>query len=290
MILSEKTLEKLRVLINEDTEYRSGPKLVQFFNDLGFQDSYGQGFPSRWIYTDEKLNVINGSPRLDRCIKKLFAPINFVGDISRLDVLIAEFNKYMAFDKWTVKRLEAEIIFEKKDKVVIDVGSQQSDPEDDFLRREFNNVEFSSDLIDPYIADVLKARIKEIEDCYPVGAYLSVIFLAGSTLEGFLLGVASKYPKAFNTTKSSPKYNSGKIKQFHEWSLSSFIEVVKELGLIEYDTYRFSHTLRDFRNYIHPYQQLSTQFKPREHTAKICLQVLKASITELNGSITKLNK
>ncbi len=290
MILSEKTLEKLRVLINEDTEYRSGPKLVQFFNDLGFQDSYGQGFPSRWIYTDEKLNVINGSPRLDRCIKKLFAPINFVGDIPRLDALIAEFNKYMAFDKWTVKRLETEIIFEKKDKVVIDVGSQQSDPEDDFLRREFNNVEFSSDLIDPYIADVLKARIKEIEDCYPVGAYLSVIFLAGSTLEGFLLGVASKYPKAFNTTKSSPKDNSGKIKQFHEWSLSSFIEVVKELGLIEYDTYRFSHTLRDFRNYIHPYQQLSTQFKPREHTAKICLQVLKASITELNGSITKLNK
>ncbi|UJR55049.1 hypothetical protein [Dickeya zeae] len=290
MILSEKTLEKLRVLINEDTEYRSGPKLVQFFNDLGFQDSYGQGFPSRWIYTDEKLNMINGSPRLDRCIKKLFAPINFVGDIPRLDALIAEFNKYMVFDKWTVKRLEAEIIFEKKDKVVIDVGRQQGDPEDDFLRREFNNVEFTSDLIDPYIADVLKARIKEIEDCYPVGAYLSVIFLAGSTLEGFLLGVASKYPKAFNTTKSSPKDNSGKIKQFHEWSLSSFIEVVKELGLIEYDTYRFSHTLRDFRNYIHPYQQLSTQFKPREHTAKICLQVLKASITELNGSITKLNK
>ncbi|WP_232427867.1 MULTISPECIES: hypothetical protein [Pectobacterium] len=188
MILSEKTLEKLRVLINEDTEYRSGPKLVQFFNDLGFQDSYGQGFPSRWIYTDEKLNVINGSPRLDRCIKKLFAPINFVGDIPRLDALIAEFNKYMVFDKWTVKRLEAEVIFEKKDKVVIDVGSQQGDPEDDFLRREFNNVEFTSDLIDPYIADVLKERIKEIEDCYPVGAYLSVIFLAGSTLEGFLLG------------------------------------------------------------------------------------------------------
>lgn len=70
MILSEKTLEKLRVLINEDTEYRSGPKLVQFFNDLGFQDTYGQGFPSRWMYTDEKLNVINGSPQLDRCIKK----------------------------------------------------------------------------------------------------------------------------------------------------------------------------------------------------------------------------
>jgi hypothetical protein len=45
MILSKKALEKLRDLINEETEYRSGPKLVQFFNKLGFTDSYGQGFP-----------------------------------------------------------------------------------------------------------------------------------------------------------------------------------------------------------------------------------------------------
>ncbi|HDZ1655288.1 TPA: hypothetical protein RRX23_005222, partial [Klebsiella pneumoniae] len=132
--------------------------------------------------------------------------------------------KYMAFDKWTIKRENADIVFEKKDKIVVDTENQRKDSEDDFLRREFNNVEFTSDLIDPFVADVLKGRIKEIENCYPAGAYLSVIFLAGSTLEGFLLGVASKYPKSFNTTKSSPKDKSGKIKQFHEWSLSSFIE------------------------------------------------------------------
>lgn len=49
MKLSSKTLEKLRNLINEETDYRSGPKLVEFFNQFGFHDSYGQGFPSRWI-------------------------------------------------------------------------------------------------------------------------------------------------------------------------------------------------------------------------------------------------
>lgn len=31
MILQDKSLEKLRLLINEETEYRSGPKLVKFF-------------------------------------------------------------------------------------------------------------------------------------------------------------------------------------------------------------------------------------------------------------------
>ena len=64
MILTPKSLEKLRLLINEETEYRSGPQLVQFFNALGFNDSYGQGFPSRWVFTDEKLKVINGSPEI----------------------------------------------------------------------------------------------------------------------------------------------------------------------------------------------------------------------------------
>ena len=78
MILQSKSLEKLRLLINEETEYRSGRQLVQFFNELGFNDSYGQGFPSRWAYTDERLAKINGTPELDKCIKKLFSPVNFI--------------------------------------------------------------------------------------------------------------------------------------------------------------------------------------------------------------------
>ena len=99
MILTPKTLEKLRLLINEETGYRSGPQLVQFFNALGFNDSYGQGFPSRWMFTDEKLKIINGSPELDRCIRSVLSPANFIDRISELDKHIAEFNKYLAFDK-----------------------------------------------------------------------------------------------------------------------------------------------------------------------------------------------
>ena len=40
MIISQKTIEKLRELINEETEYRSGSKLVAFFNQYGFRDVY----------------------------------------------------------------------------------------------------------------------------------------------------------------------------------------------------------------------------------------------------------
>jgi hypothetical protein len=289
MILTPKSLEKLRLLINEETEYRSGPQLVQFFNALGFNDSYGQGFPSRWMFTDEKLNAINGSPELDKCIRNVLSPTNFIGRISELDKHIVEFNKYLAFDKWRVTRSGAEIGFSKLQKIEIDEAPEASDNEDEFLKREFADVSVERIGLEGVVSDILEQRIREIERCFPATAYLSVILLAGSTLEGILLGLAVKHPKQFNSSKSSPKDSSGKVKSFHDWSLSAFIDVAQDLGLIQYDTHKFSHSLRDFRNYIHPFEQMSSGFSPREHTAKICLQVLKAAIHEISENVSKIS-
>jgi len=288
MILTPKSLEKLRLLINEETEYRSGPQLVQFFNTLGFNDSYGQGFPSRWMFSDEKLKAINGSPELDKCIRSVLSPANFIGRISELDKHIAEFNKYLAFDKWKITRSGAEIGFTKLQKIEIDDPSEASDNEDEFLKREFADVSVDKIGLEGVVSEILEQRIKEIERCFPAAAYLSVILLAGSTLEGLLLGLAVKHPKQFNLSKSSPKDSSGKVKSFHDWSLSAFIDVARDLGLIQYDTHKFSHSLRDFRNYIHPFEQMSSGFSPREHTAKICLQVLKAAIHEISENVSKV--
>ena len=288
MILTPKSLEKLRLLINEETGYRSGPQLVQFFNALGFNDSYGQGFPSRWMFTDEKLKAINGSPELDKCIRNVLSPANFIGRISELDKHIVEFNKYIAFDKWKVTRSGAEISFTKLQKIEIDETPESLGNEDEFLKREFADVSVVKIGLEGVVSDILEQRIKEIERCFPASAYLSVILMAGSTLEGLLLGLAVKYPKQFNSSKASPKDASGKVKLFQDWSLSSFIDVAKDLGLIQQDTHKFSHSLRDFRNYIHPFEQLSSGFTPREHTAKICLQVLKAAIHEISENISKM--
>ena len=65
--------------------------------------------------------------------------------------------------------------------------------------------------------------------------------------------------------------------------------MARDIGLIQYDTHKFSHSLRDFRNYIHPFQQMSSGFNPREHTAKICLQVLKAAIYEISENVAKMS-
>lgn len=71
--MSEDFIKFLSELINGDIEnlytYKSGPKLVNFFNQyFGSTDTYGQGFPSRWIYTYNKIiKLINTNS-----INKLF--------------------------------------------------------------------------------------------------------------------------------------------------------------------------------------------------------------------------
>jgi len=288
MILQDKSLEKLRLLINEETEYRSGPQLVSFFNDLGFDDSYGRGFPSRWMYTDNKLAQINGTPELDKCIKKLFAPVNFIGRFNELDTFIKDFNQFLAFDKWKIIRNEAEITFVKSDKIKFDDSSNEI-KEDEFLKREFSEISLEKIGLDGVVTETLKYRFDEIKKCLSVNAPLSVIFLSGSTLEGILLGIASNYPKKFNQSKSSPKDKEGKVKQFPNWTLSNYIDVAYDVGVLMEDVKKFSHSLRDFRNYIHPYEQMSSGFNPDKHTAQICWQVLKAAIYQLSENIIKLS-
>ncbi|KAA3599266.1 MAG: hypothetical protein DWQ06_10125 [Calditrichaeota bacterium] len=286
MKLQEKTLEKLRNLINEETEYRSGPNLISFFNQLGFKDKYYQGFPSRWIYTDEKLKEINGTPEIDQCIKKLFSPINFVNRIKELDKFINDFNSYLSFDKWKVVRKDAEILLEKAETIVIEdftIDNEEKAKEDEFLIQEFKDISLEKLDLEELIVGILKNRLEEIKKCLDTNAPLAVIFLCGSTLEGILLGIASRSPQKFNIAKSAPKDKDGKVKKFQDWTLNNLINVSYEIGFLKEDVKKFSHSLRDFRNYIHPFEQLSSNFAPDKHTAKISWQVLKAVIYQLGN-------
>lgn len=93
MHLSFETLKCLRDLINEGTRYRSGSQLVNFFNELGFNNVYEQGFPSRCFFTDECLKELNGTDGIEKCIKKIFNPREYISNISILDNYIKELNQ-----------------------------------------------------------------------------------------------------------------------------------------------------------------------------------------------------
>lgn len=288
MQLQKKALEKLREIINGDqlaeSHRRSGPKLVAFFNNLGFSDTYGQWFPSRWMYTDEKLKSINGTPEMDKCIRETFAVADFIAEIPLLDNLIADFNKYLALDKWQVVRNNDVITFKRLDKVIIKASTEVSSA---YSYADFMKVTFDANLesvqIESAVLGILKKRMEEIVSCVKNRASLAAVILIGSMLEGLLLGVATSNTNVFIQASSSPKDKNKKVKEFQLWKLKDFIDVATELGILNVDVQKFSHIVREFRNYIHPYQQLSTRFTPSQETAEICLQVLKATIVQISA-------
>jgi hypothetical protein len=158
-----------------------------------------------------------------------------------------------------------------------------SQTDDDFLRREFSIPSISKLPVEAHVIPIIESRLDEARKTMAARAYLSTIFLCGSVLEAVLLGAAQKEPARFNRASTSPKTGDGSVKRFHEWSLAQFIDVACELDLLKPDIKKFSHGLRDFRNYIHPYEQMSSGFTPDDHTAKLCFQVLKAALASIVG-------
>ncbi|MCY4374864.1 MAG: hypothetical protein OXC31_13920 [Spirochaetaceae bacterium] len=151
-----------------------------------------------------------------------------------------------------------------------------------FLGREFAIPNVRKLPIEDAVVPIVESRLDEAQKAMRVGAYLSVVVLCGSILEAVLLGNARQEPRRFNSATGSPR-RGGKVKGFYDWTLANFIDVANEIGLLKVDVQKFSHGLRDFRNYIHPYQQISSGFTPDEHTAKVCFQVLRAALASVAG-------
>ncbi len=162
--------------------------------------------------------------------------------------------------------------------------------EEDFLKLGVNEIDIRSLKIDNVVSAILEQRIAEVKKCLKIEASLSVVFLCGSILEGVLLGVASMKNKEFNQSSVSPKDKAtGKVKQIHNWTLSNLIDVAHDIQILGLDVKKYSHSLRDFRNYIHPYQQMSSGFTPDKHTAEISWQVLKAALNDIHEQTVNTN-
>jgi hypothetical protein len=155
--------------------------------------------------------------------------------------------------------------------------------EDTFLKQQFAQLDMSKIGLDNPLLEIAQSRLLEAHRCLKADAPLAVIFLSGSILEGILLDVASKHPRDFNHAASAPKDKDEKVKPLHSWTLAQLINAAHDTEFLKLDVKKFSHELRDFRNYIHPRQQAVSGFSPTKHTAEICMQVLKAAIADLSG-------
>ncbi|UJB70367.1 abortive infection family protein [Acaryochloris sp. 'Moss Beach'] len=105
MELSQHSIKALSKIVTGDEElspYRSGPKLVDLFNKYGFNDTYGQDFPSRWMYTEECLLALNGTDNLAAVICHILDPREFMDTKKELKPAIEFVNKRLKYDGYQV--------------------------------------------------------------------------------------------------------------------------------------------------------------------------------------------
>lgn len=159
--------------------------------------------------------------------------------------------------------------------------------DEEFLQTKYPEINIVKLELDSTYEIVIRQRIEEINIALTNNMPLSAIFLLGSTLEGILLELAIKNPKVFNIAKATPKTKGSKPLPFPEWTLNSLINVAYEMGFLDLNVKKFSHDLKDFRNYIHPRQQLTENFKPNLQTAEISYKVLEAVIANLSKNKLK---
>jgi hypothetical protein len=101
MKIARSTLAELVKIVTGDTKvspYRSGPMLVRLFNEHGWNDFYGPGFPSRWKYTEERLLPLNGKLELRQLVDAVFDAREWIGKEFKPETAAAHLNRYLKFD------------------------------------------------------------------------------------------------------------------------------------------------------------------------------------------------
>lgn len=150
----------------------------------------------------------------------------------------------------------------------------------DFLSKDFGDVDVAALPKELTSQQVVRARLDEIGTCIEVRAPLAVIFLVGSTLEGLLSELALAHASTYAARPEAPR-SKGTVKPVDAWTLSELITVSHALGVLGEDVAKHADQVRNFRNYIHPRQQLKERFEPRVETAQIANHVLKAALADL---------
>ncbi|MCK5589087.1 MAG: hypothetical protein KAI16_02130 [Candidatus Pacebacteria bacterium] len=262
--------------------YRSSMFLTKFFQDIGINVRH-DGSTRKWWTLSVLEQLI--SKDLEKVILRLVDIREYKADVEKLKISLKSMNNILFMEDLKVslngRTPFLEAISTNNNFSTMNLEDKVEESMEEFLEKDFKEHDISVLDLGMEIESILKSRISEAQNNLKNNSNLSAVFMVGSTLEGLLLGLATKYPKEFNTNASAPKDKAQKVKVLNNWTFNEFINVAYSLSFLDLDIKKFSHIMRDFRNYIHPYEQMASKFSPTQNTAKICLQVLNGAIENI---------
>lgn len=116
---------------------------------------------------------------------------------------------------------------------------------------------------------IIERDYSEIQRAYIAQCWKSVIILCGGAIEAILTDLLESDETGAKASKSAPKEPD-----ITRWDLSQLIGVAVELKLVSTAVEKLSHSLREYRNLVHPGNELRNKLRFDAEEAKIAIEVL----------------
>jgi hypothetical protein len=131
--------------------------------------------------------------------------------------------------------------------------------------------------------EVLGSRWQECTKCLHAEAPLSATVMMGGLLEALLLGRINRETNKgpIFQAKTAPRAKGGQPKNLTDWTLKNYIDVAHEKGWITVAAKDVGEILRDYRNYIHPFKQLSHKIQLTPEDAALLWEVSKVILRQV---------
>jgi hypothetical protein len=122
---------------------------------------------------------------------------------------------------------------------------------------------------DANIRKIIERDYDEIQRAYISKCWKSVIILCGGAIEAILTDLLIAHDTEAKQAKSAP--NKPDITR---WDLSDLINVAVELKLVTEGVEKLSHSIREYRNLVHPGNEIRQKLHFDAEEGKISLEVL----------------
>ena len=124
-------------------------------------------------------------------------------------------------------------------------------------------------VIDTELRKVIERDYREIQTAYVARCWKSVIILSGGVIEALLTDLLIRHSARANAAAKAPKQSD-----ITKWDLADLINVAVELQLVSRGVEKLSHSVRQYRNLVHPGNEVRNKLTFDAEEAKIAIEVL----------------
>ena len=263
MKLTDFTIKHLAKIICGDcgyTPYLSGPRLVELFNRHGSRDTYGQGFPSRWAYTEEKLKAINDSTEMIKLIEEIIDHRNFYDTKFNIEEAVEKVNELLKFDGYIINKVGAA-----------------------YKVTSFEGIEIQPENIEEIENEYISEQIQKCDQKVLQNDFDGAITNARTLAEAIMVDILKKYkPEYEHKGDLTAAYKNIKALLNLDPAAKDYPESIKQILTGLSSIVNGLATMRNEMSDAH-----ARRYRPEKHHAKLAVNASKTLSEFLLGSLVK---